>query len=413
MLSRKEFASPYLHMPLFNYTALLLDGTTITGQAVSASKSELALELASRRLLVQRISQGSSLLMNVGGRSQPKPAAMLVFIQEFVALLRAGLTIPDSLHLVADRPSEPAFSRVLEAMLDDVQKGKSLSSTCEQYPDVWDGLLLSALRTGERTGDLVAALGHYVEFLRRRVAMRRKVSQALTYPLFLLVALAVILVVLFVVVLPRFVQLYTDMGAELPFATGVLIGIVKNFEIYAGLGLVLGVGIWFCMRFLRRDEALKLKVDKFKLTVPVFGPMERTAQVSQVARTLAMLLAGGTPLVEALRVTAASLSNREQARRLEAATARIMGGSRLAVAFEAEALMPKQALKMVMVGEASGSLDVMLAEVGQFYDEQLEHVLTRVMSTVEPALMLLVGTLVGGVIIIMYLPIFSIAEIIQ
>jgi type IV pilus assembly protein PilC len=400
-------------MPLFNYTALLLDGTTVTGQAMAASKSALTEELASRRILVQSISQGSSRFAIGAGRAQPKPAAMLVFIQEFVALLRAGLTIPECLQLVADRPSELAFSRVLQAMLDDVLKGKSLSATCEQYPDIWDGLFLSAVRTGERTGDLVSALGHYVEFLRRRVAMQRKIVQALTYPLFLLIALAVILVVLFVVVLPRFVQLYADMDAELPFATGVLIGIVKNFELYLGLGLLLGVAVWFALRQLKQNPEAQYKFDRFKLAVPLFGPMARTAQVSQMARTLSMLLAGGTPLVEALRATASSLSNREQARRLEEATARIMGGSRLAAAFEAEDLMPKPALKMVMVGEASGALDVMLAEVGQFYDEQLEHVLTRVMSTVEPALMLLVGTLVGGVIIIMYLPIFRIAEVIQ
>lgn len=400
-------------MPLFHYTAIVPDGSTVSGQAMSASKSTLIEELAARRLLVQRVKLLQDGPLKWVRRMQPKPETMLVFVQEFVALLRAGLTVPESLNLVADQPNHPAFSRVLEGILDEVQKGKSLSAACEQYPGVWDGLLLSALRTGERTGDLASALGHYLEFLRRRVAMRRKVVQALTYPVFLLVALAVILVVLFLVVLPRFVQLYTDMGAELPFATGVLISAIKNFELLGAVSMLLGGGGWLLLKHLRRKEEFKCRVDKLKLSVPLFGKMETTAQVSQVARTLAMLLAGGTPLIEALRVTADSLSNREQARRLGAATARIMGGSRLADAFSAEDIMPKPALKMVMVGEASGSLDTMLAEVGRFYDEQLEHVLTRVMSTVEPALMLLVGTLVGGVIIVMYLPIFSIAEVIQ
>lgn len=178
-------------MPLFHYIALEADGSSVSGEAVSASKDELIRELSSRRLLVLNVRSAERFAWRSFRPRQPAAEVMLVFVQEFVALLRAGLTIPESLHLVCDRPGQAVLSRVLQGVLDDVEKGKTLSAACEQYKDIWDGLLLSALRTGERTGDLSSALGHYVEFLRRRVALRRKVIQALTYPVFLLAALVV------------------------------------------------------------------------------------------------------------------------------------------------------------------------------------------------------------------------------
>ena len=400
-------------MPLFAYTALAENGATLSGEGVAVSAEALRSELSGHGLLVQQVRPKRGALGFGLPARRVRPEEFGLFNQEFIALMRAGLTVPDALALGAQRPDSPRLARILERVRDDVAGGVALSEACARHPEAFDGLYLAALRTGEQTGDFAGVLVRYQELLRHRIALRKKVGQALAYPAFLLIALVVILAVLFLFVLPRFTAMYADMGATLPFATRVLIYVVENLPAF-GAALAGGTVavVWAWRRWLG-SEAGQRQRDRLRERLPYFGELARLAAAAQLARALSTLLAGGTPLVEALRTAAGSIGNRLYLDRLATATRLVTEGSSLAQAARATALVPAMAARLIEVGEASGNLDSMLAEAARYYEEMLDQRLSRVMTLIEPLLMLLMGLLVGAIILVMYLPVFRLADVIK
>jgi type IV pilus assembly protein PilC len=398
-------------MPLYAYVALAENGAHITGETVAASEEALRTELSGRGLLVQQVRSKRSGLGLRARRVRPEEFAL--FNQEFMALVRAGLTVLNALALASDRPDSPALGKILARVHEDVRNGVSLSDACARHPEAFERLYVAAVRTGEKTGDLAGVLARYQDYLRHRVALRKKVAQALAYPMFLLVALALVLAVLFAFVMPRFVAMYADLGAALPLPTRVLLSIVDHF--YIALPALAGavvLTVWGWRRWLS-TAAGRRQLARLRERLPYLGELARIVVAAQLARSLSTLLAGGTTLVEALRTVASSLTNQLYLDRLEITTQQVTEGSSLARAVRASALMPPMAARMIEVGEASGGLDAMLAEVAQFYEEVLDSRIERAMALIEPLLMLLMGLLIGGIIIVMYLPVFHMADIIK
>lgn len=398
-------------MPIYCYTAFTENGVLTTGEGVAVSAEGFRQALAGQGLLVQEIRPKRAGLSP--RRPRVKAEDFLLFNQEFVALIRAGLTIPEALKLAADRPDQPVLGRILQHVNEAVRGGALLSEACSQHPEVFDGLYLSAIKTGEKTGTLVTVLTKYQAYLKRRAALQKTISHALTYPLFLLLVLGAVLGILFAFVMPRFVGMYTDFGAELPLPTRILVGLVNNLPFYLPVMVLLGVAGWLVLQAWTKTEAGHLCMDRFKERVPLLGGIYRDITISQLARTLSTLLSGGTPLVEAMRITQDALTNRDKAQALGQAGTLVMEGQSLARAMQSTRLMPGTALKMVEVGEASGALDAMLEDIAQFYEEILTHKLARMTALIEPLLMLIMGVMIGGTIIVMYLPIFQIADIVK
>ena len=396
-------------MPLFAYVALAENGATLTGETVAASEEALRSELLGRGLLVRQVHAKRARW----GLQRVRPEEFALFNQEFMALVRAGLTVPDALALAAERPDNPALGAILVRVREDIANGAALSEACARHPEAFDRLYVAALRTGEKTGDFAAVLARYQDYVRHRVRLRRKIRQALAYPVFLLIALAVVLAVLFVFVMPRFAAMYNDMGAALPLPTRVLLSIVEHMHLIAPALAVLALAVAWGWRAWRATDTGRRQLGRLQERLPYVGEVARVSACAQLARSLSTLLAGGTPLVEALRTAAGSIANRLYLDRLEDCTRRVTEGSSLAQAVRAAGLMPPMAARLIEVGEASGALDTMLSEVAQFYEEMLDVRLARVMALVEPLLMLLMGVLVGGIIIVMYMPVFNMAEVIK
>ena len=398
-------------MPLYAYVALAENGASLTGETVAASEEALRAELSGRGLLVQQVKAKRAGL-SWGARRVP-PEQFALFNQEFMALVRAGLTVLNALALASDRPDSPALGKILARVHEDVSNGASLSDACARHPEAFERLYLAAVRTGEKTGDLPGVLARYQDYLRHRVALRKKIAQAIAYPIFLLIALVVILAVLFVFVMPRFVAMYADLGAALPFPTRVLLAIVDYLYVVipalAGAGVLAG---WGWRRWLS-TEAGRRRRDRWRERLPYIGELARIVTAAQLARSLSTLLSGGTPLVEALRTASSSITNQLYLDRLAEATKQVTEGASLAQAARATALLPPMAARMVEVGEASGGLEAMLTEVAQFYEEVLDGRLARIMALIEPMLMLLMGLLIGAIIVVMYLPVFHMADIIK
>ncbi len=398
-------------MPVYTYVALGENGATRTGEESAESETDLRADLANRGLIVERVRAKRTHMPWMRDRVGTEEFAL--FNQEFVALVRAGLTVPDVLNLVADRPDSPVLARVLKTVLADVRNGVPLSAACEKHPRIFERLYISALRTSEKTGDLVNVLVRHQDHLRHRVAVRKKVRQALTYPAFLLVALVIILAVLFIFVMPRFVAMYSDLGADLPMPTRVLMSIVKHLYVVGPLAIGAAALVAVLWRRWVATPGGRKRVDVAWSRLPYIGELVRVINTAQLARTLATLLAGGTPLVEALRTAAGSTENRVVLEKLERTTQQVTDGGGLAQAVRTTHLMPPMAARMIEVGEASGGLDNMLGEVARFHEELLDTKLTRVMSLIEPLLMLVIGVIIGGIIIVMYLPVFHVADIIK
>ena len=399
-------------MPAYLYRALSESGAMLKGESIAASADELAGDLARQGLLVELVRpkrSGWTPFASV----RIKPDSLALFNHEFMALVRAGLTVPEALSLSAERRDSTGFTRILKRILEEVHNGVQLSEACARHPEAFDNLYVSAVQTGERTGNLAGVLAGFQEDLKLRLALQRKISQAMAYPAFLLVTLVVILGLLFVFVMPRFLEIYADFEARLPLPTRLLLSVVDNLPLYGLLIAAAGFAGWFAFKLWIRTEKGRLRAGWLKLRLPLYGAVHRRSIVAQLARMLSTLLAAGTPLTEALRAAHSTLGNYEFARRVARAGQQVSEGQSLARAFRNEGVMPETAVKLIEVGEASGSLDEMLREVAQYFEEILEHDMARLMALIEPALMLLIGIMVGGIILIMYLPIFNIAEIIK
>lgn len=396
-------------MPAFLYTALTPQGALQRGEGVAPSADVLRRELSEKGLLVQSVQARRE--RSLIGRLRLED--LLLFNQEFKALIGAGLTLPDALALASDRPDAPHLGQALGRILAEVREGSTLSDACARHPEVFDPLFIAAVRIGEKTGNLLDVLGHYHGFLQQRVALRKKVGQALAYPVFLLITLVVVLAALFIFVLPRFVAIYADFNADLPLATRVLIGFVDYMPVIAPILVGATVAAWFGYRRLVGSATGRLRLHRLRARLPGLGNVVTMLNVAQLARSLSALLAAGTPLVEAMRTAERSLSDRAYAEAVTRTADLVTEGTSLADAMDTTRLMPATAVKMVKVGEASGRLDGMLAEVAGFFEERLDNRLTRLMTLIEPALMLLIGVFIGGIIVTMYLPIFSLADVIR
>jgi type IV pilus assembly protein PilC len=395
-------------MPIFVYSALTEKGLITHGEAMALSVDSLRQDLEKSGLLVKQIKKKR---FSIKGRVAAE--ALLQFIQEFSALIRAGLSIPEALKLLQDQPDSPRLTLALGRVLDDVRQGVMLSQAFSVYPEVFDPVFTTAVMTAEKSGNLSLALNKYQLYLRQRVELRRKISQAMVYPLFLLVTLFIILGILFVFVLPRFVALYSDFGGKLPLPTQMLVSIVSHLHWYI-LSIMAGsLLIWSSWRHWSATEMNLARRDRMLERIPLMGKIFRYSSIAQLGRMLESMLAGGTPLAEALRVTIPTIQNRAMAVRLQNTLDLVIAGNSLTHAVEQSALMPRPAVKLVQVGEATGKLDNMLGEMAAFYEERVAALLARVMTLIEPILMLLMGCIIGGIVIVMYLPIFYIVEVIK
>lgn len=408
------FIADYLkkNMSLYTYKILTESGEVRHGEIVSSSADELKQSLLEQGFLVQKISKKYQFFIPLRTRHrQISLDELIVFNQELIALLRAGLTIPESLSLIQEQNDASTLGDYLKTILKDIRNGASFSAACSHYPDVFEKLYISALKTGEKTGDMASVLERYHAHLTNRNELKKKISQAMAYPLFLLITFTAIMMLLFAFVVPRFVALYAGFSAEMPAATRILFGLVENFPAYVGAGVAIAALIWLAYRYWNSTENGGYRIDQLKSYLPVVGKIYVEQTYVQITRTLSTLLYAGTSLVVAMKSVTDSLSNRVYIKKVKMATQLVEEGCSLAQAMTETNLLPPRAVGMIKVGEATGGLDVMFESVTLFYEGQLDIRLRKLMSLIEPALMLLMGLLVGTVIIVMYLPIFGMANI--
>jgi len=332
---------------------------------------------------------------------------LLLFNQELAALLKAGLPLLQGLNLMLERMKDPTFREVLLEVRDQVKGGVELSDAFATFGDLFPPLFASTLKAGERTGELEQVIRRFIRYLRLVLEARKRVFSALVYPAVLIGLSITMLFVMGVFVVPRFTIFYDAMDLELPLITRVVVGVslfLRHNLLWLFLAAVVGAGVW--SRWTRTDAG-RLAVDSARLRAPILGPVLSRFAVSEFCRSLSTLLSGGLPLVPALEISTRAVGNLWVRRKLEPTAQLVREGQAFHAALDSTGIFEDFAIDMVKVGEATGALDTMLSSVSDFLDEEVETRMQRILTLIEPLMLVVMGTLVALLLVSVYLPMFS------
>ena len=380
--------------------------------AEAASESEARERFTQQGFLVYSVRPRAAVgavAAGLGRRPKLDIEKFLIFNQQFLTLVRAGLPILKSLDLLADRLTDPKLGPYVKAVRDQVRGGALLSEAFDAQ-GIFPAIYVTSVLAGEKSGALGEVLERYINYQKTALAVKKKILLSLIYPSVLIVLVLALIIFLITYVVPNFAELYNSMSASLPAMTQILIAIgttARSYILLLAGALVAAVVIF---RFWSRSQAARLQIDRVKLRMPIFGEIWIKFQVAQFSRILSTLLVGGIPLVQALSTASESLGTPLLKRALEKAVRMVKEGQSLSSALTATGIFPGLAVDMIEVGESTGALPAMLNSVAEFYEDDVNTRMTATLSLIEPAIMIFMGCFVAFVLIALYLPIFSIAD---
>ena len=354
---------------------------------------------------ISRFLTGS---VNVGGKKL-KLEQFLVFNQQFVTLIRAGLPILKGLELLSGRVAATDLRANIEAVRDRVRQGMLLSKAFEEE-HIFPKIYITSVMAGEKSGSLEEVLDRYIGYQRIALGVRKKIIASLIYPCVLISLVIVLMTFLTTYVVPKFADLYAGLGADLPPMTKIMLAIGLTLRDYLPLAVILIVGAVMGMMAWSRSPGGARFLDNVKMNTPLLGEIWVKYQVAQFARMLATLLTGGIPLVQALETVGDSFDTHLIREAMKIATKTVSEGRTLSSAMASTKIMPDLAVEMVEVGESNGALSQMLNSVAEFFEQDVETSMQAVMALIEPAIMIVVSVVVAFVLISLYMPIFSLAE---
>ena len=391
-------------------------GEIVEGVYVAENEARLRHELEEKGLFVLSLQPKHAIAgvsLGLPQRNSVNMREFLVFNQELATLLKAGMPLVQSLDLLKRRVTSPVFRRVLNDVHEKVRSGTALSDAFAAHGALFPRVYTASLLAGERSGNLDAVLRRFVEYTKIIATVKRKTVSALVYPA-ILTGLALVLVSIIVLkVVPAFADFYSSFGAELPVATRVILSVSEFVRgqflliIVAVAAAIVAVLAWV------RQPGQKARFDHLLLGLPMLGPVARKFATSQMARTLATLLGGGLPLVNALDIAAKSVGNQFMADQLDIVSTRVREGESFAAALEARKAFPEVAVKMAEVGESTGALQDMLNTVADFYDEEIATTMERFITLVEPVLLVFMGIVIAGLLLALYMPLFQLSSVLS
>ena len=399
-------------MAVFAYRVARSDGSMIQGSLEGDGEAAVRAKLESQGLLVFTLHRH-------GANSIPTPRSwsfgglplgqFMIFNQELLALIKSGLPILRVWDLLIDRAGHPGFRQVLREVKEDIRSGASASEALAKHTSYFPDLYVATIKAGEQSGNLSEVLQRYVAYLKLMIGLRQKMTKAISYPIFLIVIGMAVIGFLVAYVMPTFVSVYGETGKTLPWATQLLLQLVAHAEVWGLAATIALAGVILGIRTYYATSVGQLMIDRFILNLPLVGMVAVEHNAVQFTRTLGTILAGGTPLVDALQGARAAVSNRFISSRLAGAVEEIREGTTLADALARCQVLPKLMIEMLSVGEETGALESMLKDVAEFYEADIDTRLGQLTTWMEPALLLVMGVLVGGIVIVMYLPVFQMA----
>ncbi|PPC94450.1 MAG: type II secretion system protein F [Methylotenera sp.] len=384
-------------------------GKVVKGEIKATGESYVNATLRRQGITVTKVKKQSGLR----AKGTIKEKDITLFTRQLATMMKAGVPLLQSFDIVGKGHSNPAVAKLLQDLKSDVETGSSLSAAFRKYPLYFDALFCNLIGAGEQAGILDTLLDRLATYKEKILAIKSKIKSALFYPISIIVVAFVIVAIIMIFVIPAFKALFDGFGADLPAPTLIVMAISEIFvQWWWAIFGSIGFALWFFFYTWKRSLSMQATMDRLILKVPVFGDLVRKATIARWARTLSTMFAAGVPLVEALDSVAGASGNRVYYDATKRIQSEISTGTSLTVAMQNAEVFPNMVLQMTAIGEESGALDSMLSKVADFFEAEVDDAVDALASLMEPVIMVVLGTLIGGLVIAMYLPIFKMGSVV-
>ncbi|MFT3664347.1 type II secretion system F family protein [Piscinibacter sp.] len=384
------------------------NGKIVRGEMRAGGEAMVSASLRRQGILTTKVKK-----RRTSGGKAIKQKDIAIFTRQLATMMKAGVPLIQSFDIVARGSTNPKMTRLLNDIRTDVETGTSLSSAFRKHPLYFDALYCNLVEAGEAGGILEALLERLAIYQEKTMAIKNKIKSALIYPVAVLVVAFVVVAIIMIFVIPAFKDVFSSFGADLPAPTLVVIAMSEFFVkwwylIFGGIGF----GIYFFMQAWRRSPRMQKAMDRLLLRVPVFGDLVNKSCIARWTRTLSTMFAAGVPLVEALDSVGGASGNAVFAEATEQIQKDVATGSALTTSMQTTGVFPTMVIQMCAIGEESGSLDHMLGKAAEFYEDEVDEMVKGLSSLMEPIIIVVLGTVIGGIVVSMYLPIFKLGQVV-
>ncbi|HET9644409.1 MAG TPA: type II secretion system F family protein [Burkholderiaceae bacterium] len=384
------------------------NGKTLRGEIRSGGEAAVSASLRRQGILVTKVKK-----RRTGGGKAIKQKDIAIFTRQLATMMKAGVPLLQAFDIVARGSTNPKLTRLLNDIRSDVETGTSLSAAFRKHPLYFDALYCNLIEAGEAGGILEQLLERLAIYQEKTMALKQKIKSALIYPVAVMVVAFIVLTVIMIFVIPAFKDVFKSFGADLPAPTLVVIAMSEFFVQYWWLIFgVIGGGGYMFMQSWRRSEKMQKAMDRLLLRIPVFGDLINKSVIARWTRTLSTMFAAGVPLVEALDSVGGASGNAVYVEATDQIQRDVSTGSALTTSMQSSGVFPTMVLQMTAIGEESGSLDHMLGKAAEFYEEEVDEMVKGLSSLMEPFIIVILGVLIGGIVVSMYLPIFKLGAVV-
>lgn len=399
-------------MPRYAWEGRLPSGGFRKGELEGPNETAVRAYLRQQQIIPTKIvAMGKEIKISLPFRKgRVKKKTLAVFTRQLATMIDAGLPLVQSLEILAQQEEDETFQGIIRTVKNEVESGATLAAALQKHPRIFDNLYVNLVVAAEEAGTLDVILGRLATHIEKMEALKKKIRSALVYPAMIVTVAIGVTIVLMVFVVPVFEKLFSGIGQSLPLPTQIVIGISRMFQRYIWLaaGLLIA-GVISFNRYYKTEGGRK-RIDELLLKLPIFGELIRKVAVSRFARTLATLITSGVPILESLNIVAGTAGNKIVEEAILKGRTSISEGQTISQPLTESGVFPMMVTQMIAVGETTGSLELMLTKIADFYDEEVDVAVATLSSMLEPILMIFLGVVVGGLVISMYLPIFKMAS---
>ncbi|MFY7864067.1 type II secretion system F family protein [Roseateles sp.] len=384
------------------------NGKVVRGELRAGGEAMVSATLRRQGILVSKVKK-----RRVSGGKSIKQKDIAIFTRQLATMMRAGVPLLQSFEIVGRGSTNPKLTRLLNDIRQDVETGTSLSTSLRKHPLYFDALYCNLVEAGEAAGILESLLDRLAVYQEKTVAIKNKIKSALTYPVAVLVVAFVVVAVIMIFVVPAFKDVFKSFGADLPAPTLAVIAMSEFFVAYWwAIFSTIGGGLYFFFQSWKRSAKMQATMDRLLLKIPVFGDLLYKSAVARWTRTLSTMFAAGVPLVEALDSVGGASGNAIFAEATEKIQRDVSTGTALTTSMQSTGIFPTMVLQMAAIGEESGSLDHMLSKSAEFYEDEVDEAVKALSSLMEPFIIVILGGIIGGIVVSMYLPIFKLGQVV-